>query len=309
MELAVPGDVVFLRGGVYRLDRSIFCKSVGTWNKPIIIESYPGELAIFDGSHHPYGTDKRLFLLGSYYVFRNVEVRNIPWGPGIDVTGSYNLIEGINSHHHYGSGIQIQGNGSFNTIRSSLFNDNSGAGILDGYSADGGNSDGISISSGNYNRVEHCITGRNSDDGIDTWKSTNTVVLGCISFGNGLGAGDGNGIKCGPGVGVIVERSISYQNRAKGLDSNDSPDCQFRYCTTWNNGDTGVHSGIRSITANCISSDDVITRTERGEFVNNSWQTPGSPKTVSFMNISPDSVGFLVPTIGSGVCDMGAYAV
>jgi len=52
VEHATAGDVVFFRGGVYPIVQNLRFKGEGTANAPIVYASYPGELAIFDGSQH-----------------------------------------------------------------------------------------------------------------------------------------------------------------------------------------------------------------------------------------------------------------
>ena len=149
-------------------------KNIGTAAQPITIESYPGEMATFDGSSFPVLTSIQIVLSGSYYRLRNFEIRNQPSYAGLTIWGSNNLLDGMNIHHNYGSGITITNNASRNTIRNTRANDNSGVGVS--AFGNGGDSDGISISSGDSNRIEHCEALRNSDDGIDTWKGTNSYI-------------------------------------------------------------------------------------------------------------------------------------
>src|SRR4051812_24327261 len=44
---ALPGDTVWLRGGLYK--QTDICWSGGTTDKPLIVRQYPGERAIVDG--------------------------------------------------------------------------------------------------------------------------------------------------------------------------------------------------------------------------------------------------------------------
>jgi len=307
IEGARSGDVVFLRGGTYRLDRHLQLNAHGDAEHLITIESYPDELAIFDGSNHPNNTDIQLRIEGSYYAFRRIEIRAMPIYAGLWISGHHNLIEGVDSHHNVGSGIQITDGGSFNVLRSCTVTDNSGAGIFDARSNNGGNSDGISISSGDQNRVEHCAAYRNSDDGIDTWRATNTYVGYSIAAQNGLADGDGNGFKAGgtaPARATLVEHSISYQNRAHGFDANAGIDVRFRYNTSWSNGGSGYSAYDSTITTASISSDDATTHRVNGLFKDNSWQRPGA---VEFVSLDPASPSFLVPAPGSALADIGAF--
>src|SRR5688572_13203412 len=53
--LALPGDTVSIRGGVYYAHAGIMAK--GTASARITFRSYPGETAVFDGSNTAPGTD------------------------------------------------------------------------------------------------------------------------------------------------------------------------------------------------------------------------------------------------------------
>jgi hypothetical protein len=303
---ARAGDVVFLRGGIYRLDRHLNLSAEGSAGQPITVESYPGELAIFDGSDHPYMTDIQLMITGSYYAFRRIEIRTMPIYAALWISGHHNLIEGVHSHHNIGSGIQITRGGSFNTLRNCTVNDNSGAGVFDARTKNGGNSDGISISNGDYNRVENCAAYRNSDDGIDTWQGTNTYVGYSIAAQNGLGDGNGNGFKAGgiaPSRATLVEHSLAYQNRQNGFDVNAGVDVRFRYNTAWGNGHAGYFTYDTTVTTACIASANGSPVIGGGSFEDNSWQRSGA---VSFDSVDPSSASFLVPASGSAMGYMGA---
>jgi hypothetical protein len=308
IEGARAGDVVFLRGGTYRLDRHLLLAAEGQPNQLITVESYPGELAVFDGSNHAYLTNIRLNITGSYYAFRRIEILAMPFDAGLTIIGHHNLIEGVHSHHNIGAGIRVGNGGSFNVLRSCTVNDNSGVGIFDERSANGGNSDGIMIDTGDYNRVEHCAAYRNSDDGIDTWKSTNTYVGYSIAAHNGLGDGDGNGFKAGgkpPSRATLVEHSLAYQNTVDGFDSNTGVDVRFRYNTAWGNGRAGYSTYASTETTVCIASGNGKPAISKGSFEDNSWQRSG---TVSFESLDPNSETFLIPTSGSAMGDIGAFA-
>ncbi len=234
---------------------------------------------------------------------------------GVWIGGTDNLLDGVHSHHNGLTGIQIYSPysdfpygafGSRNTIRNCTTNDNSGAGIFDAEFANGGNSDGISISSGADNRVENCLVYKNSDDGIDTWRSTGSYVGYSISYANGIADGDGQGIKAGgqpPSADTIVERCLSYSNKAAGIDFNSAKNASFTNNTTWDNK--------RGYT---LGSDTVVTANIAGETSNNggtgipkdnSWQRSG---IVSFISTDPKSADFLKPTVGGGFEDIGVHA-
>ncbi|MCP5404611.1 MAG: right-handed parallel beta-helix repeat-containing protein, partial [Pseudomonadaceae bacterium] len=311
---AKAGNVVFLRGGVYAVSKNLTFNSQGSATAPVVFESYPGEQAILDGSQHAKGTSIYVRVSGKFIKLRKLEVRNMPL-QGIWINGTDNVIEGVHAHHNGLTGIQVFSPyeafpygkyGSRNVIRHSIVNDNSGAG-LGGVFNDGGNSDGISISSGANNRVEHNLVYHNSDDGIDTWRSTDSYVGYNIVHANGIGGGNGMGIKAGgksPSKGTVAERNLAYGNRADGLTFNSGLDVKFLNNTAWNNKGVDYALGNITVAKNNISASGRATG-GAGIASNNSWQRAGS---VKFKSTDPTSPDFLVPTAGGGFEDIGAFA-
>src|SRR5690606_15769472 len=104
----------------------------------------------------------------------------------------------------------------------------------------GQDADGIGISSGDGNVISHVISFRNSDDGIDAWKSTNTIIEYSVSHSNGRGShGNGNGFKAGGGGHdnrTIVRNSIAFNNKAVGFTQNSGRNITFVNNTAYNNG-------------------------------------------------------------------------
>ncbi|MEZ4222383.1 MAG: right-handed parallel beta-helix repeat-containing protein [Polyangiaceae bacterium] len=313
MNQASGGDVVFLRGGTYAIGKNLYFSTQASQSSPLVVESYPGESAVLDGSQHAKGTQIYVRVTGKFVHLRRLEVKNMPM-QGIWIGGTDNVLDGVHAHHNGLSGIQIfspyedfpyGAKGSRNTLRNCTTNDNSGAGIFDAEFANGGNSDGISISSGADNRVENCLVYGNSDDGIDTWRSTNTYVGYSISYANGIADGNGQGIKAGgqpPSADTVVERCLSYSNKASGIDFNSAKNATFLNNTTWDNQlgfslgkDTGVTGNIAAESKNAGN----------GIPKDNSWQRSGS---VTFISTNPKSNDFLKPTVGGGFEDIGAHA-
>lgn len=304
------GDVVFLRGGKYSVNESITFKNEGTPSAPIIFENYPGEKVVFDGSQHAKGTQITIMITGHYTHIRGIEINGMP-KQGFLIYGNGNVLDGVHIHHSGLSGVQVvmrNGiNGSYNTIRNSSFHDNSGAGIYDTVFDDGGNSDGISISSGSNNRIENCIVYNNSDDGIDIWASVNTYVGYNIVFSNGINNGNGNGIKAGgisPSANGYVERNLSYSNKTRGFTNNGGRNVQFINNTSWNNISTGYEFEWDSVATNNISLNTTI-KSGSGIETDNSWQRSGS---VAFISTDSSSKDFLRPTLYGGFEDIGALA-
>lgn len=315
---AIAGDVVFLRGGTYPITQNVYFSKKASADSPITFESYPGEWAILDGSSLAAGTQIYIRITGAYYNLRKFEIKNMPM-QGIWIGGNYNILDGLDVHHSKLSGIHIFSPyeafpygqyGSYNQILNSKVHDNSDAN-LGGAGQDfnrGGNADGISISSGEGNIVKNSLTERNSDDGIDSWRSTNTIISYSISTANGIDQGNGDGFKAGgasPSNGTIVDHSIAYKNKGVGFDTNSGLNVTFNFVTSWSNGVWGFYTYSTTKTSNSISIGHTNNFGGTGIISNNSWQRSGTP---AFISTDPTSSNFLRPTFGGGFENIGAYA-
>jgi parallel beta-helix repeat protein len=312
---AAAGDVVFLRGGTYSITGNLIISNIGTLADPIIIESYPGELAIWDGSAEAEGSWAERWVTGNFLRIRNIEVRGFP-RTGLTVEGSDNIFDGLHVHDNRSSGLYIysgagpgtdETKGSRNIIRNCVVHDNSDAGLFDDGYANGNNADGISINSGADNIIEHNLVYLNSDDGIDAWDAIRTYIGDNIIYSNGIAAGDGSGIKGGGAArsdGSLIERNLVYSNTAIGLDANSGTGQTWRNNTTWNNGVS------RRFVVDTIAQDNIspeatvwgVTGVETG----NSWNIGG---TVTFISTDPGSPDFLKPVAAGAYVGIGAHAL
>ena len=322
------GDVVFFMGGVYPFTPNgvhRYDLYGGTASRPVIYESYPGQTAIFDGSaldrHDSVQRKQGLFRLPKdHVILRNLEVRNMPEA-GLQIFGSYNIVEGCTFHDNGLTGLQIYNwysteddLGSHNVLRDNILHDNSDAGLSGGSYANGGNADGISISCGVDNLIEHNTVYGNSDDGIDTWQSVNSTVEYNLVYDQGRANGDGNGIKLGGnpgsplGNGAIARHNISYGNTNKGVNTNDGEDVWIEYNTSFDNK-LGYKLYTDTILRSNIADQNVygpVSDAFQGEEqTNNSWQIRG---TVTFISTDPASPDFLRPVAGSRMVGIGAYS-
>jgi parallel beta-helix repeat protein len=338
------GDTLYLRGGVYDLEHSITLPNSGTKAKPIMIASYPSERAILDGHENIQSIQKNIdvirdgiLLQGKKYItIRNLEIRNMG-ARGIHLLySSYVTVEGCNIHDNHLSGISIYGGNydapykpykyGYNLIKDNIVYNNSDAGLNELHKVgaatfsyeDGDNADGIAVSSGKFNRVEHNTLFGNADDGIDFWRSNNSYAGYNIVYDNGRGkGGNGNGIKAGGnryfdneedspnGKLAIVEYNIAFGNKRIGFDINSGKKVTFRYNTSYHNGAQGFTSYDDTIVENNIASENAKKTTIRKQHKNNSWQ---HNKKVTFISTSPESEDFLRPTPNSDFTDIGAYA-
>ena len=90
------GSVLFLRGGRYVILSHLNVVSSGTAEQPIIIESYPGELAILDGQNQtpadiisgnfPTGPGLWVHTDNNYISIRKIEVKNRATGERHNLT-------------------------------------------------------------------------------------------------------------------------------------------------------------------------------------------------------------------------------
>ncbi len=242
------GDVVYIRGGVYPINVSF--KTSGTYSQPIIWASYPGERAIFDGADQARGSSQhRVWVDGvSYNHFVNLEVRNGPQ-QGIFVrNASNNLFHGVITHGNNGSGIQ---NYSGNSNRYEYIVTYDNFDTVNSNGKVGEDADGIGISAGDSNVISRVISYFNSDDGIDAWRSTNTLIEYSISYDNGRGAnGNGNGFKLGgynDTNNTVARFNIAFDNRATGFSQNTGRNITLYNNTAFNNagGNYDVGSTVK----------------------------------------------------------------
>jgi hypothetical protein len=327
------GDVLFLKGGTYFISGSpLTPKRSGEKGKRIIIESYPGELAVLEGEFktlndlnaNPKGRTHGVSLMGRNYItVRKIEARYMGWSGFAATYSSNNIVEGCHAHHNFSAGIAVYGGTwkendpdyvipykyGYNIVRDNIVHDNSDVGLP----ANGGNADGIGISSGRHNRVEHNTVYANSDDGIDTWRSNDSYVAFNLSFDNGRANGDGNGIKAGGntnknagnGRRTVVEHNIAYNNHARGFDYNVGRDVIFRYNTSYNNKTIGFTGSNDTLMEYNIAAKNGTNVSTLGSQSNNSWQVGGA---IRFISTDPNSNNFLRPAIGSVFESMGAYS-
>ncbi|MEJ2359329.1 MAG: right-handed parallel beta-helix repeat-containing protein [Deinococcales bacterium] len=307
-DVVQPGDVVYLRGGVYPIQER-FTRS-GTSSAPIVWTSYPGEWAIFDGSDQSRGVStERVWVDGaSWNVFMNFEVRNSPQD-GIYVRNSNdNIFSNIWTHGNNYCGIanvQSSRNRYEYIVAYDNFDQVNPSGRI------GDDADGIGLNSGDSNVIYHSLVFNNSDDGVDTWQSTHTLVDHVISHDNGRGPyGNGNGIKAGGGnatVNTVVRDSIAFDNRGAGFTDNSGLIIHFYNDTSFNNGTYAFMGGATTVFRNDLAFQGGPVGLWGSDSANNSWDLGISdPKFVSTDPASPDFLSLQSgsPAIGAGT-DVG----
>jgi hypothetical protein len=249
-DLSHPGDIVYVRGGTYRLEAGMRLDGPGgTSAVPVEVLGYNGEVPILDGTAMPQTLGDReggvaLWIATSHTVFRGISIRSAAAG-GIVVTGSGNILENISTSENGrastwdGTGLRVKGaaaNNRFIKVDSFLNRDWLGG---------GDDADGFAFhSTGAGNFFQECRAWRNSDDGFDFFNASNNsqqgvaTVLSSQAWENGYAAdgraplGDGRGFKMagsrtlskgnftGVSGGHIFRGNRAWKNRMIGFDDN-----------------------------------------------------------------------------------------
>ena len=190
---------------------------------------------------------------GDYWYFRGFDVTGAAnMQKGFQVSGHYNTLEDIHTHHNGNTGIQISRYAGSDPVSdwpshnlilncTSWANADAGHEDADGFAA--------KLTCGEGNVFDGCIAYMNADDGFDLYAKIETGPIGkvtirnCVAYSNGYledgsEGGNGNGFKLGgsnmPG-GHVLENSYAFFNRSKGIDSNSCPDAQVINCVSYNN--------------------------------------------------------------------------
>ena len=267
---AAAGDTIYFRAGTYSFSagtstcssqtatiNGVVLNKSGTSGNLIHYWAYPGEVPVFDFSPIKDSCRVKGFdVTGSWLHFKGLEVKGVPqnnnlnhesWG--IWISGSNNIFELLNTHHHMGPGLFIQG-GSNNLVLNCDSHDNydpmtsNGAGqSADGFGAHEG---------GSGNVFRGCRAWWNSDDGYDLIHAQEAVTIeNCWAWYSGYlpgtmtrtAAGNGNGIKGGgfdlPPTRVpanppshTVRNCLSFLNINNGFDANFEPVANHWYNNT-----------------------------------------------------------------------------
>ncbi|KOV90219.1 pectate lyase [Nocardia sp. NRRL S-836] len=256
---AKAGDTVYFRGGRYAYTRAtgacssqtarvsaIVLNKSGSSGNPIRYWAQPGEKPVFDFSGMRDDCRIKGFdVTGSHLHLKGLEVTGVPqnnnrnhesWG--LLISGDNNVFEQIDTHHHMGAGLFIDGGGG-NLVLNSDSHEN-----YDSRSSNGAGESGDGFGS-HYtpagqpsNVFRGCRAWWNSDDGFDlihtyspvliesSWAWRNGYVPGTTtSAGNGAGFKMGGfGAKYDAGaVKHTVRSSVAFLNKAAGFYSNHHP--------------------------------------------------------------------------------------
>lgn len=303
-----PGDLVLLRDGTYYEYnvRDAWITS-GEPGLPIIFMSFPGERAIIDGSkvqRSPTSTNPSAPELirvwhHDWYVFEDLVFR-YSVGRGLSIAGDHNVVRNVVSHGNHGDGIYIRG--SHNLIENVQSFDNFSV------SNGGDSADGIKMIEGDGNVIRYFLAYNNSDDGIDVWDTTNTLIEYSIAHHNGRGeTGNGMGFKLssqGVESGNIVRFNVAYSNRADNFTDNAGGNLFVYNNTSWSAGHFGfVFRGRNGLKASELTNNisfaegqglllDVQTKGgEPARTTTNSWDL--GIEDPLFITLNVDDASFL----------------
>jgi len=238
VNLAQPGDMIYLRGGTYMLTKRVKIEKAGTADKRICMWGYPGERVIIDGSQEVVTTvnefkQARCIYVnhfGDYWHFKNLEFTNAK-DNGMKMEGSYNIVENCKFYNNNDTGLQIGMYKDFSIEETQSFPVTGEPQFNPGYnyckynmvincdswynydkvsfsgSDDGGDADGFAckLFPGPGTEFHGCRAWNNSDDNWDLYMVYHPITIdNCWSWNagkrlDGSTPGNGNGFKLGGG--------------------------------------------------------------------------------------------------------------
>jgi hypothetical protein len=238
--LVQPGETIYIRGGMYRLGRTVTVAKDGSEAKHIKLWAYTGETAVLDFSKAGPGA-RGLKIRGSFWHMKGLVITKAG-DKGVHVAGSHNIIEKTITHRNGDGGIKIDTGASNNLVLN-----------CDSYlnydrATRGKNADGFAAKHGlgKGNAFIGCRAWNNSDDGFDLMEAGTAVVLEhCWAWANGQNIwqdpnfnGNGVGFKLGDGPGEhVVVRCLAWANAKSGFNIQGNTSSVTLYNNTaWNNG-------------------------------------------------------------------------
>jgi hypothetical protein len=174
-----PGSTVYIRNGVYR--EAVEFRSSGTSTAPIRILAYPGETAVIDGNNFtiPGVWGVLLKITGDYVEVSGLEVRYSA-GMGVSLSGSYDIVDKIYSHHNKENGIIIT-RGHNSTVENCLVWRNA---LSNEYGSQGYWSSGLTAARNgvSYVTMRHNTVWENWGEGISAFEANQIIIEDNILF-------------------------------------------------------------------------------------------------------------------------------
>ncbi len=242
-ESVVPGNVVYVRGGVYQEAVDFFAS--GTNYAPIAILAYPNETPVIDGNNYrlpTYDGGSLLEITGAYVTVSGFEVRYSSY-LGVEVAGVHSVADKINAHHNLHSGMRISGD--YGVVQNSLVwsNDMQNYGGVN----PAGDSTGLTASRHpNYAMIMNNLVYGNWGIGMSTYESNGTTLQGNIVYDN-----YGANVYISDATNVLLDHNFIYTTGAMtppdqiGIQMGDEvSNPQSAYITVINNI---VYNAARSL--------------------------------------------------------------
>ena len=176
-----PGDIVYVRGGVYQ-EAVEFSRS-GTSEDSIQIIAYPGETPVIDGNNFTLPGNNGGSLLeisGNFNFVSGLEVRYSSY-LGVLVNGVHSIANKINSHHNLHSGMRIAGEHSIIEYSKVWSND------MQNYNGQYPQGDSAALTASrhpNYAIIRHNLVYENWGIGLSTYEANGTIIEDNIVFDN-----------------------------------------------------------------------------------------------------------------------------
>lgn len=309
--IALAGDNIYVREGVYSLSSTIYLSKSGNETTPITLQGYENERPLLDFSGTAFG--KRGFdLKGSYWFIKGVDICKAG-DNGMIISGNYNTIEFCTFFENKDTGLQLGGGAHDNKIINcdSYWNaDPTDYGDADGFACK------LDVGTNNY--FYGCRAWLNVDDGWDGYMRGNsdvsTVLENCWTWQNGFfkdgtdaGAkANGNGFKMGGSDDKTLKHNftlrncVAFDNKSKGFDQNNNKGSMIlENCSGYRN--MGANYSISGALApgkigtvtNSVSWDGKVSL---GSFVSqttNSWLSPFVVTSNDFVSL--DTTGISAP--------------
>lgn len=238
IDVAEPGDIIYVRGGTYMLTKRIKIEKAGREDAYISLFGYPGERVIIDGSQiavtnvNEFKQARCIYVnhFGDYWHFKDLELCNAK-DNGMKLEGSYCIVERCKFYGNNDTGLQIGMYKDFSIEETKSFPISGEPTFNPGYtyckynkvincdawnnydsksfsgSDDGGDADGFAakLFPGPGTEFHGCRAWNNSDDNWDLYMVYHPIVINnCWAWNggkdsNGTARGNGNGFKLGGG--------------------------------------------------------------------------------------------------------------
>jgi len=305
----VAGDTIFVRGGVYLSNATITINTTISGKQDTLCHlfAYPGERPILDFSSMAVGSSNRgMQIKAKYWYIRGFDIKGAG-DNGINISGSFNIVEFCSMYECSDSGMQLGGGANNNKIINcdSYYNMDPSEGNSDGFSPK------LDVGTNNY--FYGCRSFQNTDDGFDGYlrpsNDITTTLDNCWSFMNGYHKdftvsvpGNGNGFKMGGSDlknlehNFILYNCLSFDNKAKGFDQNNNKGSMTLInCTGYRNGAlnysvvSALDSGKVLTVTNCLVYGNMGTLLN-AVLTTNSWQRSDSVTIHDFISLDTTGV-------------------